>query len=514
MAILLACLRIGSAQGYQIGDLYTAPDGSQGIVFYTHPDGSGGWVVALYDASGACQWGTQTNLEEVADQDPLYSVELMYDTSGYANTQLLRNVQNNETYASGVVDFENGWYLPSAAQLRVLYGHLAFISNQLSAAGGVAMASAYYWSSSERNSTEAWCVSFRNTSNTGASGGFRSDYKTYSYHVRAVRSFSYVAEAEMDYVWNTGATTPTITVSPEQMTTYTVTVSTSTGCSETIEKNVIVGSGASSEFTVVTSAPYVWEGETYIQSGDYTRTFPTSLGCDSVVTLHLTVSLVFEAEVISTDDTICVGEEVLLEAVPKDAFAYVTVPPPPAVGVGDILCTDGTTVKASAYAASGKTAMGVVFYVDNTGEHGWAVHLNDQGNQIKWGGYGGDIPYLTNISTARAAVLDMDGYNNTSSIRYYYGSSTCPAAWAVDFDNGWYLPACGQLKILHAERVTVNNSIHIVNGIPMPDNISTWNYWSSTEATANSAYLIGSFGSISSYSKNYDDVNVRSIRSF
>ena len=36
------------AQVYHVGDLFTAEDGSQGIVYYTFPDGSG-WVVALQD---------------------------------------------------------------------------------------------------------------------------------------------------------------------------------------------------------------------------------------------------------------------------------------------------------------------------------------------------------------------------------------------------------------------------------------------------------------------------------
>lgn len=266
--------------------------------------------------------------------------------------------------------------------------------------------------------------------------------------------------------------------------------------------------------TICTGESYYFNGDTLTMSGEYTQILESSNGCDSVVMLRLTVVEPLQATIIATDDTICAGEEVILGTVVHDASAYVTPPPPPAVGVGDILCTDGATVKASEYAASGKTAMGVVFYVDNTGEHGWAVHLNDQGNQIKWGGYGVDIPYLTNVSGSRAAVLDMDGYTNTLSIRYYNGSSAYPAAWTVDFGNGWFLPACGQLKILYAERVTVNNSINIVDGTPMPDNSSTWRYWSSTEATANSAYLIESFGAISSYSKNYDAVNVRSIRSF
>ena len=38
----LCCCGAVFAQSYQIGDVYTAPDGSRGIVYYLHPDGSGG----------------------------------------------------------------------------------------------------------------------------------------------------------------------------------------------------------------------------------------------------------------------------------------------------------------------------------------------------------------------------------------------------------------------------------------------------------------------------------------
>ena len=47
-----------------------------------------------------------------------------------------------------------------------------------------------------------------------------------------------------------------------------------------------------SEFTITTSdSCYTWNSETYCTSGDYTQTLQTIDGCDSVVTLHLTVSV-------------------------------------------------------------------------------------------------------------------------------------------------------------------------------------------------------------------------------
>ena len=572
-AILFLCSAlVAPAQNYRIGDVYTAPDGSQGVVYYLHSDGSGGWVVALNDASSGCAWGTSADLPGLLNQNSSYSQQLLNDTAGYANTQTLRNYQNNSTtYAAATVDFAHGWVLPSPAQLSILYGQLPFITTAITDAGGTALAYANYWCSAEHSASNAWCVEFGSNYWTGY---FNNIAKNTSCRVRAVRSFSYPAtivhDTSLTYQWNTGSTQPYLNASPSQTTTYTVTGTTEFGCSNTAEQMIVVGtgtpqtiydtickgagyeangfsltaeetqtvgtltrtrtmttSGCSSNLTLqlkvnepVTElveatafGSYIRNGVTYYESGDYTQTFTAANGCDSVVTLRLTLTDSPEVTVTASDDTVCAGDAVTLAAVVQNASAVVIPPPPPAVAIGDILCTDGSTVKPSAYASSGKTAMGVVFYVDNTGEHGWAVHLQDQGTNIVWGNTV-DIPYLNNFPDARDAITDMDGYNNTFSIRYYNNSYAYPAAWLVDFDNGWYLPACGQLKILHAERAIVNNSLQIVNGTPMPVGSSEWTYWSSTEKSATSAGTVDSFGHVNSLSKSANLANVRSVRSF
>ncbi len=121
------------------------------------------------------------------------------------------------------------------------------------------------------------------------------------------------------------------------------------------------------------------------------------------------------------------------------------------VSIGDILCTDGSTVKPEQFAASGKTAEGIVFHVDANDAHGWAVALYDQASSINWnssGFYGYDITELPNYENARVAIHDLNGYHNTDIIRNQGFPSDFPAAWAVDFDNGWYLPSAGQLRYL------------------------------------------------------------------
>ena len=42
--------------------------------------------------------------------------------------------------------------------------------------------------------------------------------------------------------------------------------------------------------TAVACGNFFWNNITYTQSGDYTQTFTATNGCDSVVTLHLTIT--------------------------------------------------------------------------------------------------------------------------------------------------------------------------------------------------------------------------------
>ena len=79
---LLVNCTIVFGQVYKIGDLYTAPDGSQGIIFYLYPNGTGGWMVALNDASSGCMWGTNEDIPDLTNQSPLYYQQLLNDTAG------------------------------------------------------------------------------------------------------------------------------------------------------------------------------------------------------------------------------------------------------------------------------------------------------------------------------------------------------------------------------------------------------------------------------------------------
>ena len=284
--LLMFCAGKLSAQAYRIGDLYTAPDGSQGIVFYLHPDGSGGWVVALNDASTSCIWGhAGTNLPNVVDQDPIYPQVLMNDTGGYSNTQTIRNFQaNNPEYAAWIVDFEHGWYLPAPGQMRVLYAQMPFITTALLNANGSPLANATYWVSAEVDDLWAWALVYAD--NTG--GYFYKVIKNniaWNCRVREVRSFSYP-----EYRWNTGASSASIQVSPSQSTDYSVVVTTSTGESEETTFHLDVLPVSHTDLPVNACDSFEWNGSTYTRDSIFTVHLSASNGCDSAVTLQLTIN--------------------------------------------------------------------------------------------------------------------------------------------------------------------------------------------------------------------------------
>jgi hypothetical protein len=86
------------------------------------------------------------------------------------------------------------------------------------------------------------------------------------------------------YLWSTGDTIASITVSPSQTTTYWVTQD---GCTDSVTITVLPTTFDSSYTTACGS--YIWNGVTYDSTGLYMQTFTNMAGCDSVHTLNLTI---------------------------------------------------------------------------------------------------------------------------------------------------------------------------------------------------------------------------------
>ena len=183
--------------------------------------------------------------------------------------------------------------------------------------------------------------------------------------------------------------------------------------------------------------------------------------------------------------------------------------------IGDILCEGNQVVSPANFNASTQTPIGVVFYVDNIGKHGWAIDLQDASASCSWGSSSDQI--LTNYSTTRLAIYDLDGYRNTEIIYAQYNDSTFSASFpafdAVDFENGWYLPSIGQLNYLYGNLIEVNAGIYAAGGTPFETG-SSWIYWSSTENSSTNAWSLESSGTLSNQQKWWTSRRVRAARNF
>jgi hypothetical protein len=288
------------------------------------------------------------------------------------------------------------------------------------------------------------------------------------------------------------------------------------GCTQVDTLHLTINRSIVVDTTVVACDSFSWHGNTYMWSGNYSDTLTNAAGCDSIITLHLSITEV-NISINASADTICAGE--------VDTLWVERVSP---IAIGDILCTDNSFVKPVDWedaAAMGKVALGIVFYVDNTGEHGWAVHLHNSTSPKRWtlSPYNTDIHPLFNYPNAREAIKDLDGYTNTQRIRSAsnatpYPADIYPAVYAVDFEHGWYLPAAGQLRLLYAERHTINASLEAVShtqqqGVtPIAD---TFQYWSSTECNQDEAWgVTNSMGWVRNVSKNDPYYRTCNIRNF
>ena len=88
------------------------------------------------------------------------------------------------------------------------------------------------------------------------------------------------------YTWIDG------TIYTESTNTPTFTLSNAAGCDSVVTLHLTVNESINSEFSIVTEdSCYIWNDQTYCETGDYVQTFETTDGCDSVVTLHLTITV-------------------------------------------------------------------------------------------------------------------------------------------------------------------------------------------------------------------------------
>jgi hypothetical protein len=151
---------------------------------------------------------------------------------------------------------------------------------------------------------------------------------------------------------------------------------------------------------------------------------------------------------------------------------------------------------------------GVIFYVDNTGNHGLVCATVE--SNIKW-----SCTYA-NISTSTAVGT---GQSNTTNI--VADQSTC-SAFAAKYCNNlvsngyndWFLPSLFELRThLFINRYLVNQTLQNIGGTPL-NFTTTGIYWSSSQYSTSAAYKVNFInGAYGPYSKG-NPFYVRPVRAF
>ncbi|MBQ9509677.1 MAG: hypothetical protein IJR53_09725, partial [Bacteroidales bacterium] len=304
LLLLVFCLSMGffykiQAQTWHVGDLYTFPDGSKGIVCYVNPSNAQkGWVVALNDLEGTyALWTSGDRPAGLNNSKPANYAISSWTDNGKTNTKIL--LESGKSPAAESVDFYNGWYIPDAIQLRRMYGYYAVILTAIADAGGNVsdFTNFSHWSSSTESLSKGWVVT--------TSGGYSSADATSKYHIRLVRDFGDEAVAYWVDPYKADSTiTGSMKVSPKVTTTYdalivygkdTFSLKGSAipchkydkdtlyelACRDTVNK--FYDSKKDSHFT------NLWVDTVTNGYAVYRDTLQTVKGCDSIVTLMLMV---------------------------------------------------------------------------------------------------------------------------------------------------------------------------------------------------------------------------------
>ena len=99
-----------------------------------------------------------------------------------------------------------------------------------------------------------------------------------------IRSANYTELTETacgSYIWNDEVY--------EESGDYVQTFTNANGCDSVVTLHLTILTANYADFADSACGSYTWNGEVYEESGDYVQTFTNANGCDSVVTLHLTI---------------------------------------------------------------------------------------------------------------------------------------------------------------------------------------------------------------------------------
>jgi hypothetical protein len=180
---------------------------------------------------------------------------------------------------------------------------------------------------------------------------------------------------------------------------------------------------------------------------------------------------------------------------------------------GDGIDITGTTVSEAKYQVGDFAHGGIVFWVDETGEHGLVCAKEDQeaGNARRWnnGTHNvtnafGDGPLAGEMNTT--IIIARQPYN------YPYAALICSK---LQINEGitygdWYLPSTGELELMYQNLAVINNAA-IANGGTA---FQSTRYWGSTERDQFTAFYLDFGNGVTGYMGKGNSARIRAVRAF
>jgi hypothetical protein len=157
---------------------------------------------------------------------------------------------------------------------------------------------------------------------------------------------------------------------------------------------------------------------------------------------------------------------------------------------------------------------GVVFWVDDTGQHGLIVSMTDVSSSQR---------YSNNSSTliGQTAQSDWDGMTNSNAVVGQAGHTASAAQVCLDYVNAdygtgifsdWYLPSRTEFFDLWNNLKAVSKAFD-TDGNPATTPLN-WLYWTSTESNAENAWTFQWWPGKTYVDSKSNQYQVRAVRAF
>lgn len=129
---------------------------------------------------------------------------------------------------------------------------------------------------------------------------------------------------------------------------------------------------------------------------------------------------------------------------------------------------------------------GIVFYLDETGEHGLVCATKDQNESIRWG--------YNDVLIGDTQETLGSGLDNTLAIASAYPGIENASQFCLDLDLGgyqdWFLPSKSALYVMYQNREKINTTALANGGEIFKTTAEEANYWSSSENSEVRAWLV------------------------